>query len=796
MDGNRPDQAAMNMASSEKPDFSACAEEPIHIPGSIQPHGLLLVVDEAEMRILQVSENSLPLTGFTTEQLLNQNLDTLIGESQLEELLLALRLEAEEPRRLNPFKLKIAQIQDCQFDAVIHRVDRQLVIELEPAQSELPINALEFFRTGYQAISAALACETIDSLLETMATLTRTLTGFGRVMIYRFAPDWSGSVLAESRSADMESYLGMHFPASDIPAQARTLYEKNRLRLLVDIDASPAKIIRSKALQASPPLDLTSSVLRSLSPVHAEYLRNMQVVASMSISLIDESGALRGLIACHHPGPRYVSYQQRAACDFLAQLGSLKLAALESENVNTQQIVLQEKIDKLLIGLGDTNDLASALIEAKSGLLDVCEASGAAIISGDTRLSLGLCPDKTELANLRQLLKDCTVDVIFSTDCLSDFAPQAKAYTTTASGLLAIKIAADGERWLLWFRPELLKEIKWAGSPEKSAILTRDNKIHPRTSFAVWREQISGRSRPWSSAQINSVLELRTRLLEKSLTITERQAKVAIQLQMDQLKRLNIDLALNAEQLSLATQNAIDASQRKSEMVALVSHDLRAPLTSIHGALSLLAAGQLTEIEARELSATAYTNTTYLLNLIKNLLNLETIESRAFTLTIGPLKLQNLFENCSSILKNLADEARVKLLIAPTNITITGDSEKLLQVMVNLVSNAIKYSPPSSSVEMSAISESDANNGVKLVTIRVQDFGRGVPAEFQETIFRRFGQVTVTDRTEKGGTGLGLAISKALIETHGGTIGVESNEGQGSIFWCKLPLHNALTQYL
>ncbi|MBU6451621.1 MAG: GAF domain-containing protein [Cyanobacteria bacterium REEB67] len=780
----------MNQAAQENPDLSLCADEPIHIPGSIQSHGVLLAVDEGEMRILQASDNTAAVLGIACEELLGQALDSLLGDLQVADLQMA--LSKQSPENLNPLHWKLScRPRAVDFDAALHRSDGLLIIELERSETELAINAMEFFRVSYQAISETLKCHTSAELFQRMAALTHKLIGFDRVMIYSFEPDWSGKVLAEACGDHMESYLGLHFPATDIPAQARVLYEKNRLRLLVDVDSSPAMLKRldqgNDDQTRAQPLDLSKAILRSMSPVHAEYLRNMKVAASMSISLLGENGELRGLIACHHSTPRHVNYQQRTTCDFLARLGSLKLTELEAAATNEYQEILQEKVDHLLHEIAQAQDLPAALIAAGDHLLGVCEASGGAIIEREHSLSCGITPTAAELGELFTYLKTQSDLTIAATDCLSERVADAQSYKAQASGLLAVKISENGERWLAWFRQERPREITWAGSPQYSASLDEDKRIHPRASFEAWRQQVDGHSRPWLPAEINSVLELRTRLLERSLTIAERDKREQLQKQMDELKRLNFDLAVYSEELSAATRAALDASESKSEMVAIVSHDLRAPLTSIHGALSLLASGQLTLEERQELTRTAFSSSTYLLKLIKDLLNLDTIESKAVTATITDTRIQELFDQCRELLKPLADQAKIELRVLPTDKVVALDSDKMLQVLLNLVSNAIKFSSPGSYVEFSA-SDYQESDGGRSLQISIRDQGRGVPAEFFNTIFRRFGQVTASDRTEKGGNGLGLAICKALVEQQGGRIGLDSVEGQGSTFWVRLPV--------
>ncbi|CAN5283106.1 ATP-binding protein [soil metagenome] len=762
-------------------DLSTCAEQQIHIPGSVQPHGVLLAVDQSDLRIVQVSANVNELLGIPHSQLLGQSLEILLGELQLRSFSDA--LSGKEVHSPIPMPLRVlSRPREREFDAVVHRVDQLVIIELELAESEIGVNAPEFFRNSYTAISDSLQCESRSELLTKLASLTRNATGFERVMVYLFEPNWDGIVVAESRDQHVDSYIGRHFPASDIPAQARALYAKNRLRLLVDANAKPSPILTIDTGETVKPLNLSQSILRSMAPIHVEYLNNMQVTASMSISLVDKSGELRGLIACHHSVPMRVSYQLRVFCDFLAQLGSLRLANFEFQENSERQMELLANRDKLLRHLQTEKDIPQGLISSGDLLLDVCGADGAAVVTADRFLTTGATPERKDLIAIVDFLKENAAAAVFSTDCISEHLASAATYKTVSSGLLAIKKSLSEDKWLLWFRAERLTEVSWAGQPEK--VVEADGlRIHPRKSFEDWKQQVVGKSLPWSDAEIESVINLRIRILEKSLYIAETEKKELLQKQMEELSKLNAALVAQAAELRVAQSDALQASQRKSEMVALVSHDLRSPLTSIRGSLSLVANGIVEAgVEAREICQSAFESSTYLVNLIGDLLDVESLESGDLKISRKETALDPLFRHACELVKTLADAADVDLKVVPTDLSLNIDSDRILQVLVNLVANAIKFSAAGKSIELSAKSLEGA------VVIAVKDQGRGVPEEFRTTIFGRFVQVNSSDRSEKGGTGLGLAICRALIEAHDGSIGVDSVEGEGSTFWCKFPI--------
>ncbi len=761
--------------SASVPDLSQsqCAEEKIHIPGAIQPHGVLIAVIELTLSIVQVSESAFTIFGIASQDLIGQPLKSLIGSEQ----------EAELSRRLlsdivllNPLRLAVnCKSGKTEFEAVAHRSDGLLIIEFEEAACLQPEQSLDFFRTSNKAIAQVLACTSRQQLLKSVADFVRTLTGFDRIMIYLFDTEWNGTVLAESKAAEAKSYLGLKFPAGDIPAQARELYKRNRLRLLVDVNAVPSPLHPSNNPLTSSALDLSGSILRAMSPVHVEYLKNMEVAASMSLSLIS-NGELRGLIACHHTSAKFVDYRVRQACDFLAQLVSLQIAAIEERETFKKLAELKDARNDLLLHVSDQVDLPLAI--AGSGrLLQIVGARGAAVVWNERCFLVGKTPDQRQIAGLVADLADTSLPV-FVSDNTSKHLPSAQSVASSASGMLAIRIATSGSKWLLWFRPEQLDEVSWAGKQEEPG--DAGMHLHPRKSFALWKERAIGKSVPWLSCEVQSALELRTDILEITLSILEKKRATDLERQVKESDLLS-------QELLLARDAARQASQQKTEMVSVVSHDLRAPLTSIRGALSLLDSGVCDAPEAAELVTIAFTSCDYLLNLINNLLNLDTIESGGITIEKLEISTSKLIDDAFQLVRASAESQGITLVAEVESVTVIADKERLLQVLVNLISNAIKFSPAQSQIVVSGQSSRAGT------TIRVTDHGRGIPLEFRQSIFEKFKQVEDSDRSQKGGAGLGLAICKTIVEAHGGSIGVESEVDKGSTFWFTLPTDEFLS---
>lgn len=281
-------------------DLSNCDKEPIHIPGAIQPHGAMLVVDD-DLLITRVSANIEAFLGRSPTQLLGSSIsDELLGDGVTSKLRQS--LESHRVDLLNPIPLR-----DHRFDCIVHRSGPHIIFEIEPRPEGAVPESL-FAVAAQTAMSNLLALGKLQDVLDRAVCEIRRLTGFDRVMAYRFAADFHGKVVAEDKRDDWESYLTLHYPASDIPAQARRLYALNPIRLIVDVDYKPVQLVGG---QGEPAIDMSHAALRSVSPIHCEYLANIGVHASMSISLMVE-GKLWGLIACHHSEPLHLSFATRS----------------------------------------------------------------------------------------------------------------------------------------------------------------------------------------------------------------------------------------------------------------------------------------------------------------------------------------------------------------------------------------------------------------------------------------------------------------------------------------------------
>ena len=559
-------------------DLTICDREPIHMPGAIQPHGMLLIVDPVEGVVIGGAGD---VAGLLGDAWLGGSIRLLIGEAGLA----VLRSTIAGPVVLGP-------TTDRPLSAVASREGRFWLIELEPTAPGEPgtDDALAWIEHGGEEFSRAAD---LDDLTARAATVFSRLTGFDRVMIYRFLDDDSGKVVAERHAADMDGFLNHHFPASDIPRQARALYVRNRVRVIPDAGYVPAPI-----LGIDPALvdaDLSNVGVRAVSPIHLQYLRNMGVAASASVSIVKD-GMLWGLVACHHRSPRGLSYLQRKTCELIAASFAQQVGAKEEAAEYRERLRLRTAEDALAQRLAqeyDPNQLSPLIANDLRRLL---QADGFVLQRGPMRYASGYVPADDAVADILQWV--CAQgNILLHTASLEQRLPQAEAYRDLASGLLAITLSAEEPTVLMWFRAETLQTIQWAGNPHKAVGQTPDQPLSPRASFAAWSEEIRGRARPWSPAEIEASHRLsrlffdarqRRRIgeLNRELTraVTDKDALLA---QQDTLiKEVNhrvqnslqlvvafLAMQANAENDETLTRH-LNEAQRRLSAVALVHRRL------------------------------------------------------------------------------------------------------------------------------------------------------------------------------------------------------------------------------
>ncbi|MBE9166823.1 GAF domain-containing protein [Pleurocapsales cyanobacterium LEGE 06147] len=759
-------------------------EEPIHAPDSIQPHGMVFALEEPQLKIILVSNNSLEFLGLHPRELLSKKLKDLFGSEQIKaiETYLAEDFDSISPRKIS---LHIHN-KKAIFDGIIHRSNGIVILELEPTQSSEEGSFFRFHDLVKGSMNKMQNASNLSELCQVVVQEIRKISGFDRVMAYRFDSEGVGKVIAEERSDKLISYLGLHFPAIDLPKEARRLFTLNWLRFIPDVNAQPVELVSTPNSVISQPLDLSFSVLRSVSPCHVEYLNNMGVAASMSISLIKEK-KLWGLIACHHSSPKYVSYEMRTACEFLGQAMSLELAAKEENEDIDYKMKLTSIQAKLVEAIAHTNNFAEGLVQNPSNLLDLVGARGAAVYLDGNLALIGQTPQETEIQELVNWIATHSSaetfshstseqvpvqnDIVFQTDSLPQIYPAAEQFKDVASGVLALTIAKLHKNYLLWFRPEIIQTVKWGGNPDQPVGVKREDSLHlsPRKSFELWQETVRLKSLPWKQWEIKAALELRNSIAGMAL----RKA--------DELSKINAELERSNAELDAFTY--------------IASHDLKEPLRGIHNYSSFLLEDYAEVLDEDGIAKlkTLVQLTQRMENLIESLLYYSRL-GRA-ELLLQPVDLDDLVKNhVLDVLAITQHESGVDIRIPRPLPTINCDRILVRELFSNLISNAIKYNDKSEKwVEIGFLDEEsptslmskEERRSQPCLIFYVKDNGIGIRQKHQESIFRIFKRLHPRNKYG-GGTGAGLTIAKKIVERHDGKIWVKSTYGKGSTFYFTL----------
>jgi len=483
----------------------------------------LLVVTQTDLSIIRASENSVALVGIEPGRLLGRHLDEVLSDKTVGRLQDAVKAGLEVANPIPAFALNGSRATSC--DLIAHRVGSNIVVELEPHGPDH--DALKITFSQLRVSTARLsATPSLQGLSQVLAEEVQQITGFDRVMIYRFDADWCGEVIAEARQTELDPFLGQRFPASDIPTQARALYTENWLRTIGDVSYEPVPLW---AEPDTPPLDMSKSVLRSVSPVHLTYLKNMGVTASTSISLI-EQGNLWGLIACHHySGPRQLPYEVRSAIEFLGHAGSLLLAAKERSDQYEDSVAVAAAQMTLMATLSKAKEnIPVALTSFRPTVADVINATGAAAFIDSKLTTIGKVPDSRWLNAIASELRATEPGVPYPTDSLTRLNDSFSPIADVASGVVVVHIPDGGGSWIMWFRPEVVTTVEWAGDPAATTVghLTDGTAVlGPRTSFAAWKELVQGKAAPWTSYELHAAREL-GRSVSEAIRLTQRTTEI------------------------------------------------------------------------------------------------------------------------------------------------------------------------------------------------------------------------------------------------------------------------------
>ncbi|BES70151.1 hypothetical protein RE428_11690 [Marinobacter nanhaiticus D15-8W] len=514
----------MEMSVSQPVDLTNCDREPIHIPAAIQPFGALVVVRIEDFRVVQASANVEELLGRPVDAVLESHLLELIGSDNFDKL--QQELHSNELHSLRPTTVRLnSHGGDCNVFYV--RQDPLLIAEFE-VREEDGLSERGFWDEGEMPFGAINDCGDTDTLCRLLVREVRRLTGFDRVMAYRFDTDWHGEVIAEARNERYhETYLHHHFPATDIPAQARKLFAINRLRIIPDASYTPVPVMPASNPVTGKPLDMTHSMLRNSSPIHLEYLENMGVGASLTISLM-ENERLWGMVTCHHVSARHVPHSIRLRCKVLGELASHTIAALEHRSfVHDENL---RKLDEARVRehLLEANSVEQGVARAQSDLLAFLQASTVVVrLRGEATLVGQPLPD----AELHELFKRMELEagpgLVSQTRELGALDVRFEHLADQASGVMLVRLSDYGDA-LLVLRREKVESRIWAGNPNKPQMKDPDARIHPRKSFENWLETVRGQSARWTRLDVNMALDLRRLILEREEQIKRAHAEEAL----------------------------------------------------------------------------------------------------------------------------------------------------------------------------------------------------------------------------------------------------------------------------
>lgn len=699
-----------------------CATEPIHIPGAIQPHGCLLAL--RGRRVHGWSENFSKLLDATPSQqapLESAGLDPEVLAGCLE-----LLTELESAPEI-PVSTQMSW-KDGQFDVVAHRHAGHDFLEFELRALEPPLPNV--YSRGYERIKRA---QSREQLLGVAVQEVRRWTGFDRVMAYVFRHDESGDVVAEDRGDHVDSFLGMRYPASDIPAQARRLYTLNTLRLIPDVE-----YVASALLQAEPaPIDLSHSVLRSVSPIHVEYLRNMGIRASMSVSIV-VGGKLWGLLACHHSAPLQVPYEVRQACDILAQLVASGVQALEGRETANRVAEGTRVIGELASNLLVAGDSLEILSRYQQQLMGLFRAEGF-ILTQDSRVIAagGATPEQAKA--IAGHFASAPHEILRFDG--RDGWPQAlQDRIGDWVGALGVCHDPSLNACVIALRREQVSTVRWAGNPEKQyAIGPHGPRLTPRGSFAEWQETVRGKSAPWPDITLRLLRQLQ-----------------------HELRRLSV---LRHGEVEAARQN----------LLAVLGHDLRDPLHAMSMLAGVLKAKDVdTRIGDRLASTTGRMQ-----RMVTQVLDFSRAESGQ------PLLVDSATVNYSALVEDLAEELRVGYpgldirTALQAGVFVHGDQVRIAQAVSNLLSNARHHGELGQPVGV------DLRSDGVTATLAVSNVAAPIPPEVTADLFAAYKRrrESTTNRT---GLGLGLYISAKIASEHGGSLAYR-HDGRHVLFEMTLP---------
>ena len=727
-----------------------CDEEPLRHIQVIQPLVCLMGLHIPTRTLHYVSDNSDTVLGIKWETLLDRRHD----EALPHELIAQIELGLTRPdgfETINPLQERFNIRGESVLKNVIvqRESDDYLIIEIEPLQAVYSTS--NFQRQLSRAANRIQGSETTTELFARTVEVVRRLTNYDRVMVYQFDPEYNGEIIAESKISTLEPFLGLRYPHTDIPKQARELYLKNRIRIIGSTTDLPARLHSSDQAKEHY-LDLSLAHARGVSPVHLEYLANMGVDSTMSMAIVLD-GKLWGLIALHNHTPIFLDYSVRQFLLFLGEIVSGHLA-IQAVNCYREESMSRSMVRSMLgEQILDGKDVIAGLVGGKYNVQSVLpQTKGAWVKFEDRTGKIGTVPSLELAETIVEFARQQPgSDLIYSNDNLVADLPEVAPYLDLVAGVLVAFIDPARRNFIIWFRPEISREIAWGGRPTKTILSTPDgsHRLSPRKSFARYVERVDGHSAPWTMEMVNAALALRNLISESVLT------------RYTEVRRLN--------------DNLQEAYQELETFSYTVSHDLRSPLRAIDGFAEMLIedyAHKFNE-EARDLLVGIQRQAGRMNEFISDILELSRVGR--VKLTLAPVSVNEVVTELEQeVIAAYGIGKKIVFDVADDIPTVMADRRMLRQVYLNLLTNAVKYAQPDEpggAVEIFVGYQPTVDGeGIDLF---VANRGSTIPARFHQSIFDMFSRLSGNEKVE--GTGVGLAIVKRILLRHQGSIHVDPN---------------------
>ncbi|SKB98400.1 ATP-binding protein [Dyadobacter psychrophilus] len=755
-----------NIVNRDLVNLTNCESEPIHIPGSIQPHGFMLGVNSQNYLIDFCSENCAEYIGIPPQMILGKTLTDIFPAQESDGF-----KEYAAAERIDSAKPFVFSKDDISYNTTVHKSNETLILELEPFPDGT-VNLPNLYNQTRTFVSIMEKTSYLPELCQEIANETRAITGYDRVMIYKFDPGYNGEVIAESKRQDLNSFAGQKYPHTDIPVQARELYIRNPLRMIADINYTPVPILTldDASGKTNKSLDLSLSILRSVSPIHIEYLKNMGVGATLTISLL-QNQKLWGLIACHHYSPKILPHYTRLSALLHGHFLTSQIAVREV----AEEFEVSQKVDKsladLLSKLHENENFVEEYYRDES-LLKLANATGAAIFLNNKLYKNGITPADGPLISLFHFLADNFKTQGLVTHALSHHYPEGRTISQQAAGIVYHALSGNSDG-IIWMRQEKVETINWAGNPDKAVLPNEEGlRLSPRKSFELWMQVVKDEGAPWRKSEINAASGF-SYALQKHINYR------VIQTQEDANRALNEELKT--------------ANQELANLNWISTHDLKEPLRKIQ-----IFASKVLDREDPDLSAQVKDSVGRMRLAAEKMQNL--IEDILAYSKAG--NMEKVFEeiDLNIILKNVLRELQDN--IEERHVTIHAQELPTLRVIpfqihqlfLNLISNAIKFTDPDTApdidIKVNIVDGSAINEIIsplqKFYGISFKDNGIGFDAEYETRIFDVFQRLHPAHKYP--GTGIGLAICKKIAENHKGLITARSESGNGSTFTLFLPV--------